>query len=73
MLLAAEFGNLINLLFDLKMSTTNTSAGTFSDSLVRCAAGTYVVNPMNGREMRRQSERRQQKRTKKTAAPKRGF
>jgi len=54
-------------------STTSSAPGAFSDKLLRCATGDYLVNPLNGREMRREHERQNRKRTKKTATPKRGF
>lgn len=55
------------------MGTINSAPGSFSDKLIRCAAGTYVVNPLNGREMRREYERQNRKRLKKALAPKQGF
>ena len=56
------------------MATTNNSLGSFSDGLTLAAhPGTRIVQPLNGRELRREAARRQQKRTKKVCAPKRGF
>jgi len=55
------------------MATINNSVGSFSDGIMQASnPGTRIVQPLSGREMRREAERRQ-KRTKKAAAPKRGF
>ena len=56
------------------MATINNSIGSFSDGAMQASnPGARLVQPLNGREMRREAERREKKRTKKTAAPKRGF
>ena len=44
------------------MATTNTSIGTASDALTRAAnPGDFLVNPLSGRELRREADRRRQR------------
>ena len=56
-------------------NTLCNSVGTASDSLIRCIQPGLAVDPMNGREMRRQSARNKKRtdRTAKQAITRKGF
>lgn len=48
------------------MATTSSSAGSFSDGFTSVAMkGQFCVNPLSGREMRREAERRRRREAKK--------
>ena len=50
------------------MATTSSVNGTFSDGLTHLAMkGQFVINPLSGREMRREAERRRRREAKKAA------
>ena len=56
------------------MGILNGSVGAFPDGAIQSSnPGAWLIQPLSGRELRREVARRQQKRTKKAAAPKRGF
>jgi hypothetical protein len=54
------------------MATTSSHQGTFSDALTRLAtrnkASGLLINPLNGREIRRETERRRRRAAKAAKA-----
>ena len=50
------------------MATTSSTHGAFSDGITRGAMkGKFIINPLSGREMRREAERRRRREAKKAA------
>ena len=55
-------------------STLSSNVGAASDHLIKGAfKGKFLVNPLNGREMRREHERRNRKKVKLAPRAKTGF
>ena len=48
-------------------NTVSNSTGKFSDSLMRCSQTGFTVNPLSGRELRRQAERNRKRAIKQAA------
>ena len=51
-------------------NTISTAVGRGSDSLIRCSHTGFEVNPLNGRELRRQAERNRKRAAKQTTTQK---
>lgn len=50
------------------MATTSSTHGAFADGITRSAMkGQFLVNPLSGREMRREAERRCRREAKQAA------